>query len=31
MPQDDHPGFAFWDPNDINHPFPVGGNGVRLS
>lgn len=24
MPQDDHPGFAFWDPGDLNHPFPVG-------
>ena len=24
MPQDEHPGFEFWDPGDINHPFPVG-------
>lgn len=24
MPQDEHPGFEFWDVTDINHPFPVG-------
>ena len=24
MPQDDHPGFEFWDVTDLNHPFPVG-------
>jgi hypothetical protein len=23
MPQDDHPGYDFWDVTDINHPFPV--------
>lgn len=24
MPQNDHPGFEFWDVTDLNHPFPVG-------
>ena len=31
MPQDDHPGFEFWDPNDINHPFPVGEIDMGIS
>ncbi len=24
MPQDEHPGFDYWDLNDAAHPFPVG-------
>lgn len=24
MPQDEHPGFDFWDERDPDHPFPVG-------
>ena len=24
MPQDEHPGFEYWEADDLNHPFPVG-------